>query len=134
MDANQFLHFENILKSQRARLSKLEKDLDEAEDLSVSKRLELLLLAGQIDGALTALMAVGPKQLVERYAPVKQSAYMLAEYALTSAMAGVEEMEDMMDEMGAEGPANGRDDMTVTDPFGRPVKPVLAGMRRRRRR
>jgi hypothetical protein len=59
---------------------------------------------------------------------------MLAEYALTSAMAGVEEMEDMMDEMGAEGPANERDNMTVTDPFGRPMKPVLAGMRRRRRR
>jgi hypothetical protein len=136
MDANQFLYLEKILKSQHANLNDLKKKLDNGEMLTLSRRLELLAFAGRADGAIMALMATLPQPLVDKYAYLKDISVVLAEYALTLALEGVEDLEEMCNDEGEEEKSRFKPDtdMSVTDPFGRPVPPAMAGIRRRRRR
>ncbi len=139
MDANQFLYLEKILKSQHANLNDLKNRLDNGEMLTLSRRLELLAFAGRADGAIMALMATMPQPLVDKYAYLKDISVVLAEYALTLALEGVEDLEEMCNDEGDEREEEKSrfkpdTDMSVTDPFGRPVPPAMAGIRRRRRR
>ena len=140
MDPKQIAFMDGIIRQQLERLEGLREKLKGHESMSLSDSIQILSEISQIEGILTAMMAISPRSLVERYAPHMGSVKDIANYSFTITMGTAEELEeelesayDIIQEGMEEEKGKAQEELEVKDIFGRKVKSGVAGLRRRRR-
>ena len=140
MDPKQIAFMDGIIRQQLERLDSLREKLKAHQSMSLPDKIQLLSEVAQVEGILTTMMAVAPRQLVERYSAYMGSVKDIANYALTITLDTADDLEeevqsalDMIQEDMEEEKEKAQEDSAVKDIFGRKVKTGVAGLRRRRR-
>ena len=124
MDPKQIAFMDGIIRQQLERLDSLREKLKAHQSMSLPDKIQLLSEVAQVEGILTTMMAVAPRQLVERYSAYMGSVKDIANYALTITLDSAEDLEeevqsalDMIQEDMEEEKEKAQEDSAVKDIF-----------------